>query len=234
MIGVATQWFRGGRSRSCGATVLCLILCVVLSAVDADAGDAEDTGWQIGIGPIAGALAFDPGLENYRWDIHPALQSGFQAAIYRGRFAGGARLWRTQTTQASGIPGEDQSPRVSMTAIDATAQFRAANVAGVELWGVAHTGILHLGYNPDRLSFDTGGTSGQITVEYKPITEWEFGGGVEIRRELTHYMALAVQADTSTFALDTAHRRGSEIVEARERFVSWSVRFQLSWLFTVG
>ena len=112
--------------------------------------------------------------------------------------------------------------------------MRAVSLVGVELSVLAHTGILHLGYDPDRLSYDPSGTGSQITVEYKPITEWEFGGGIELRRELTGYMALAVQADTSTFALDTAHRRGGEIVEERERFLSWSFRFQLSWLFTLG
>ena len=58
--------------------------------------------------------------------------------------------------------------------------------------------------------------------------------GLELRGTLPQQLALAVQAEQSTFALDTAHRRGSEIVFDRERFYSWSFWLQVSWTLGLG
>ena len=81
-------------------------------------------GWRLSVGVIAGALAVDPRLEDYRWDVRPAVQTGVQATVLRGRLAAGARVWGSRTTQASGIPGAGESPRVSLTGVDAVGQFR--------------------------------------------------------------------------------------------------------------
>jgi hypothetical protein len=123
---------------------------------------------------------------------------------------------------------------VNLTGVELVAQARAVRRWGFEVWGSVHGGLLHLGYDPDELTYEPGGGIGPITVAYAAIDEWDAGAGVEIRRELARHLALAVAAEATTFALDTAHRRGSEIVESRDRFYLWSVRLQLSWRMPLG
>ncbi len=229
---------RGRRARLMGAAVVCALLPVA-GATHAGTitpyGEVAPRGdWQLAIGPMAGALGLDRDLADYRWDTRPALQAGAHATLYRGRFGAGLRFWRARTTQASGIPGESQAPRVNLTGIELVGQVRFVTYAGVELWGSAHGGRLHLGYDPDQLTFDLGLTSGPVTVDYEPISEWDLGLGLELRGELTTHMALSLQAESSTFALDTSHRRGDEIVQSRERFYGWSLRLQVSWLLSLG
>lgn len=200
--------------------------------VRADDGATENTEWRLGIGPLLGGLAFDPSLENYRWDVSPSLQAGLQATLYHGRFAAGARAWRAQTTQATGFPGDSQAPRVALTSVECVAQGRIVSYRGVEFWGAAHGGRLFLAYDPDQLTVDAG-IGAPITVAFDSIAEWNYGFGIEIRGDLTPQLALALQADRSSFSLDTAHRSGTEIVEARERFDQWSLRVQASWLWNL-
>ena len=107
-------------------------------------------------------------------------------------------------------------------------------VSVVELWGTGYAGRLHLGYDPDRLSFDPGGLAEPVTVVYEPISEWEFGYGAQLRGEPTKHLALAIEAGRSAFALDTAHRRGDEIIQSREWFHGWNIQLQISWLVTLG
>ena len=49
-----------------------------------------------------------------------------------------------------------------------------------------------------------------------------------------HAWALALSAEASTFALDTAHRRGDEIVYQRDRFWNWSARLAVTWRTALG
>lgn len=198
--------------------------------VAADNDDAVHAPWRLAIGPAIGGMAVDPDMENYRWDVSPALQSGAQAIVYRNRFAAGARVWRSHTTQASGIPGESQAPRVNLTGIEVVGRARIASYRGTALWGSAQAGRLLLGYDPDQLTFQAGGAGAPVTVAYEPISEWSFGAGLGVRREIVRQMALALDVERSSFALDTAHRKGNEIVESRERFYSWHVRLEVEWL----
>jgi hypothetical protein len=214
------------------SAALCVSIALAAPALAAGgAGDADATapGTRLEVGVVIGGIALDPHLQDYRWDTAPSLQSGAHATVLRGRFGAGARLWRSSTTQASGIPGEEQAPRVNMTGLEMTGQVRALAVRGVELWGSAHGGRLFLGYDPESLTFDVGGQP--VTVSYQPVAEWEYGVGAALRGELGPHMALALQADLTSFSLDTAHRRGDEIVEARERFSTWDLRAQVSWVF---
>jgi hypothetical protein len=213
---------------------LLAVTTVTPAAAAADESAARGSEWRLGIGPTVGGLLFDPDLANYRWDTQPALQTGLQATLLRGRFAAGSRLMRTHTTQASGIPGESQAPRVNLTGVEILGQVRVIGYRGIEMWGLASLGRLYLSYEPDQLTFDVGGITEPITVDYTPISEWDFGFGLELRADLMNQLAIALQAERSTFALDTAHRRGDEIVESRERFYSWSLRLQLAWLFHLG
>ena len=219
------------------AIMCCCLLVSTATRVSADEAESETSpasDWRLAIGPVAGAVMFDRSLDNYRWDIGPTLQTGLQATLYRGRFGAGVRLLRAQTTQASGIPGEAQVPHVNATGLDIVGELRVVRYRGAELWGSAHAGRLHLGYDPDQLTFDTGGVGGPVTVAYDPISEWELGLGLEVRGELTRHMALSLQAEQSSFALDTAYRSGAAIVQTRERFYNWSLRLQVAWLIRLG
>ncbi len=214
------------------SAALCVSLALAAPALAAggageEAAPATPTRMEIGV--VIGGIALDPHLQDYRWDTAPALQSGAHATVLHGRMGAGLRFWRSATTQASGIPGEDMAPRVNMTGLEMTGQIRALSVRGVELWGSAHGGRLFLSYDPEAITFDVAGQP--VTVAYQPISEWEYGVGAALRGELGPHMALALQADLTSFALDTAHRRGNEIVEARERFTTWDLRAQVSWVF---
>ncbi|HEU4928710.1 MAG TPA: hypothetical protein VFU38_02685 [Candidatus Krumholzibacteria bacterium] len=198
----------------------------------ADDGRPDHASWRLAVGPLLGGLAFDPSLDNYRWDTSPALQAGVQATVFYGRLAAGARAWRARTTQATGFPGETQAPRVALTSVECVAQGRMVSYRGVELWGAVHGGRLFLAYDPDQLTVDTG-IGSPITVAFDSIAEWDYGFGIEIRGDLTPQLALALQADRSSFSLDTAHRSGDDIVLSRERFDQWSLRVQASWLLNL-
>lgn len=234
LVQLSHGWTKEHIPRPCrfAPAVVCFILCAS-TAVSADS-EISDTPWRVAVGPTVGGLVFDQALADYRWDTSPALQSGAQLMAYRGRFAVTTRLWKAHTTQASGIPGELQVPRVNLTGVDIVGQYRLLSFVGLELWGSAQGGRMHLGYDPDVIIYDVGGLSGPITVEYESISEWTVGYGVELRREFMRQVAIGIQAEQSSFALDTAHRRGSEIIEERTRFQSWNLRLQISWLLNFG
>jgi len=119
-----------------------------------------------------------------------------------------------------------------VTAIEWVAQGRMVSYRAVELWGAVHGGRLFLAYDPDRLTFDPG-AGAPITVAFDSIAEWDYGVGIEIRAPLTAQLALALQAENTSFSLDTAHRNGDEIVASRERFDQWSLRLQAAWLWNL-
>jgi hypothetical protein len=74
------------------ALALCLGLQLATDA-RADVSVAEPARWRLGVGPMVGGLAFDSSLDDYRWDVAPAFQTGAQATLARGRVATRARVW---------------------------------------------------------------------------------------------------------------------------------------------
>ncbi|MCI0451628.1 MAG: hypothetical protein L0Z51_04445 [Candidatus Latescibacteria bacterium] len=209
-----------------------LALCLCVQFATAVRAEGADSGWRIGVGAMLGGISLDSHLDDYRWDVTPTLQTGAQATVYHGRFATGARLWLAHTTQAIGIPGQTQAPRVNLTGLEWIGQGRMVSYRGVEVWGTVHGGRLFLAYDPDEMTFDPG-AGAPITVAFDSISEWDYGFGIEIRGDLTAQLALALQAEHTSFSLDTAHRNGDEIVEARERFDQWSLRVQAAWLWNL-
>jgi len=235
------SWLQAERRAEHGSTlVLAAIVITCLSwPAELHAGhsrvDSESQpAWTLAAGPVTGGVSFDQDLANFRWDTRPAAQWGVHALLHRRRFAAGMRLWRARTTQSSGIPGESQAPNVNLTGVELLGSIRAFRYGGLELWGISHAGRLHLGYDPDQQTFDVGGIAEPIAVDYAPISEWEFGLGIELRKEFMSRVAVALQGERTTFALDTAHRRGNEIVQARDRFYSWNLRLQVSWLWRLS
>jgi hypothetical protein len=206
---------------------------LLVAALVTDAPASDNPEWRLAVGPTAGALALDGALANYRWDVRPAAQWGARAALYRGRYGAELRIWRTGTVQGTGLAGVS-GPSVSLTAVEAAAEARIARYRAIELWSSVRGGRLHVGYEPDRLSFDPGGGGGTVTVDYNAISEWDFGAGLSCRASLARRLALALQVDTTSFALDTAHRVGSSVVLSRERYWNWSLLVELSWLIDFG
>ena len=221
---------------TCRTVLLVIVLTAAVSVVAAERESATQVPagevWWLAAGPAAGALSLDPHLADYRWDTTPAGTFGVQALTGRGWLAGGLRWWRSRTTQGTGLVAASTEPTVTLDGLELTAQARLVTVAGIELWGGGQVGRLHLRYAPDELIVDTGGVP--LTVALDPIGEWTVGLGAELRHRVGSRVDVALQAEWSSFALDTAHRRGDEIVTERERFYNWSARLLVAWSWNLS
>ncbi|MEZ5064478.1 MAG: hypothetical protein R3B81_07055 [bacterium] len=180
----------------------------------------------LSIAPFAEALSPDSHLADYRWDVsvRPAFGVAAHAAV--GRIEPGVRWWRASTEQGTGIPGQELGLDVTLTGMEGTARYALAQVAGVRLLALGSAGALRIGWSPSTLTIDAGGEP--ITVAFESVTEPVFGVGFGVGRDIGHGLALTVGAERRWFALDTAHRSGSEIVEGRENFGNWVARIELA------
>jgi len=203
---------------------------VLLLLAFANPAPAEDSGWRLDLGAAGGAMLLDEDLQDNRWDVGPVPAFTLAAQALRGRYALVLAYGKSLTVQGTGIPGESIDPRVDLHSIDALASARILQWAGLELWGQLHGGRILMRYQPDSLVLAAPGGGAPIEVQFDPIHEWTAGVRTSIRREFQGRFALTATAGYSTFGLDTAHRRGSEIVEQRERFHNWSLGFGASWL----
>ncbi len=210
--------------------------CAALALTAAIAGRAEAGGepWQLEVGPVAGATALDPQLADYRWDTAPRFESGLGAMVGRDGWGLGLRLRRTDTTQGLALAADLADPTVRLTSAELLGRLRLAQPLGAEVWVGAQAGWLHLGYAPDAVSFTTGGAGVPVTVDFAPVDEPVYGGGLTLRRPLGPAWAAALGAEASTFALDTSHRAGQQIVQERERFWNWSLRLAVTWRTALG
>jgi hypothetical protein len=222
----------------------CLALALALAlAAPSEASDAPDAGPDTGVdrgvqtgssgpwfsvGLLTGSTQFDAGLADYQWDTTPRLGWGVKAVVGRGRLDAGIRVWRTSSMQSIGDLGE--SPVVHATSWEVIGEGRVAEVLGTEVLVTAGAGRLHLGYAPDRITILPPG-SGPIEVDLAPVGSWSGAGGLALRREVAARWAVGLGVDARVWAIDTAHRAGSEIVYARESFGDWSARCELAWLF---
>ncbi|MGH2570898.1 MAG: hypothetical protein ACRDGR_06715 [bacterium] len=185
-------------------------------------------GWSVSVAPSGGVLLLDPALENYRWDISARPLWGLAATASRGRAEAGFRVWRSGTTQATGIPGETFAPDVGLTVAEVIGGWSVARGAGIALLASASAGMLHLGWSPDRATLDPFGVGSPVEVSFDPITEWTGGVGISARRGVAGGLGLALGVERSWFRLDTTHRAGDEIVGRRETFGQWIVRAELT------
>jgi hypothetical protein len=205
------------------ATTAALALCMTTAHAQSDA--TPPAAWRVSIAPTFGAIALDSHLADYRWDTSVSTQAGLRAALHHERYAAVVRTSWSATEQSTGIPGETSAPRVHLTQVDLALEARVATLAHIELWGSGHGGRMFLGYEPEQLTVDAGGTP--VTVSFDPITEWCYGFGIGFRRDVARHLALGLQLDQTGFRLDTAHRNGNEIVESRESFSNWSLSLEL-------
>lgn len=213
--------------RALGMGVLLAGLAV---AGPAAAGLGATERW-VAIGPTAGSLGLDEDLANYRWDTRPASQWGAQAMVGRGRLAAGLWAWSAGTTQGTGLPEASVTPRVALRSVAAVGLVRVASPLGCGLWLGGQAGRLRLRWEPGELAVDTG--AGPVTVAYQDIDTWNLGVVAELRRALGRGLVAGLQAERSSFALDTSHRNGDVIENGRDRFTNWSARLQLAWSWSL-
>ncbi len=212
------------------ATLVALLLSTTLST--GARADAPQASW-LGLGPYGGALFLDEHLGDYRWDVTPQAVFGLQGMFIRDRFGIGVRAWRSTTTQGTGLLGESASPRVQLTGFELVAEPRLASRWGTHLFAIASGGLVHIGYSPDRLVIDDLGPE-PITVDLEPIDEWQAGLGLAVRRALPWRTTVGLAVERSMFRLDTVHRVDDEVIEDRETFGNWTVRFELSqWFISI-
>jgi hypothetical protein len=205
---------------------------LLLLAAPARPAPAQES-WRLDLGAGVAALAWDEQLSDYRWDVRPSAALQLHASALHGPWALGLGLGTTSTLQESGIPGETLAPRVALHTLELHAAFRVAQWQGIQLWGQAHGGRLMMRYEPDQFSFAVPGGGEPIVVDYAPVDEWTGGLAASLRREFFGNLALAAQLTHSSFALDTSHRRGDEIVHERQGFHNWSLGISASWLLGI-
>jgi hypothetical protein len=181
------------------------------------------------VGLLTGSTQFDAGLADYQWDTTPRMGWGVKAVVGRGRLATGIRVWRTSSSQAIGDLGAP--PALHATSWEWIGEGRVAEVLGTEVLVTAGAGRLHLGYDPDRVTIQPPGPVSPIEVELAPVGSWSGGGGLALRRQVAARWTVGLGVDARVWAIDTAHRAGSEIAYARESFGDWSARCELAWLF---
>lgn len=215
-----------GDTPSFAAVRRTVALGLVLAAALPTAVSARP-GVPLSLAPFAGAVSLDPHLSDFRWDTTVRPAWGLAGFASFGRVAPGLRFWRSSTTQATGIPGDDTSLDVSLTGFEATAAVRMVSVAGFRLLATGNAGVMRMAWSPSSLALQVG-LAEPVTVDFAPVTEGIFGAGLTVRRELFAGFDLAVGAERSWFRLDTAHRRGNEIVEDRETFGNWAARVEVS------
>ncbi len=203
-----------------------------LAASGDDAGDSvrDPGGRWFSIGLMSGSTRMDTALSDYRWDMTPRVDWGAQALVGRGRFATGLRVWRAQTTQRIDPSDATSAAGVSATSTEVVGHGRFVTALGCELMGVASTGLLHLGYHPDRVTVAPSGGGTPIAVDLAAVNEWTGGAGLAVRRPLGGTWAAGVEVEHSLYALDTAHRNGSTIEYGRQSFGDWSARLELAWI----
>lgn len=217
--------------RTAAAAFVTLVGGALLAAAAPASAVAAPPGTWLAAGPAAGGLGLDGDLADYRWDTRPAAHWGGRVLAGRGPFALGLCAWRAGTTQATGLPGATVEPRVALSTLAATALARVAAPLGCELWLGAQAGRLHAGWEPGALTVDVGGAP--VDVEFHDIDEWCAGLVAEVQRPFGRGLVASLQGERSTFAFDTAHRRGDEIVAGRERFSAWAVRLQVAWRWSL-
>lgn len=178
-------------------------------------------------GPWIGVLALDPHLADYRWETEARTVWGVGAMASAQRLAGGLRVWRASTRQSTGIPGDDRQLRVGLTGVEAIGEARLLSFAGVRLLATGSAGLLRLDWSPRELLLDDG-LGATTVVRFEPVHEASAGAGLALRRALPAGLQIALGAERTWFGLDTAHRRGSEIVEEREIFGSWTGRVEIT------
>ncbi len=201
-----------------------LLLAALTIAWAAPANARE---WTVAVSPFAGAMLLDEHLSDYSWDTAARPVFGTAAFVRSGRFAAGGRVWRGDTSQDVGTPSSPRSVTVNLSGFEGIAEAELASALGVRALATGSAGLVHLGWSPDRVELDTG-VGEPVPVSFDPVNEATWGLGLALRRAIPGGFELAAAVERSWFRLETAHRRGDEIVNERETFGNWTARVELS------
>lgn len=208
---------------------LALAASGVANAAGSPAAPGVGSDWA-SLGVLTGSTQPDGALADYQWDTRPKVAWGAQALAGRGPVGAGLRVWSTATTQGLDLAGVVVSPTVRSTSLELVGRVRVASAWGTRLLATASGGRLHLAYHPDRVTIPAGG-GGSIEASFAPVNEWISGFGAAVERPLGARWTVGVQAERRGWSLDTAHRSGAAIVNARESFGEWSARFEFARVF---
>lgn len=202
--------------------------CVALLALSGGSATAQ---LRYGVGVDGGSTWLDPSLSDYRWDVNgsPTFGAELRAGIQRGHLA--LRIWRSGTTQGTGIPGETTEPEVKLTGVELGARARVLSLWGFRSYLGGAVGRLHIGYSPDELDLTPPGSPDPVRVQFEPIDEWTLAYGLGLERDLFGVVALGLHVERLVFSLDTVHRNGGNIEERRERMGNWIGRLSLTRSF---
>lgn len=182
-----------------------------------------------GLAPYAGARTLDPSLDDYRWNVRPARLLGAEAWLSASRLEAAVAVERSSTEQATGIPGQDEAPRVDLTHLALRLRARVVSVGPVHLHAGAGFGRLHFAWNPERTTYEIEGLATPLEVHYAPLDTWRSELEAGARIALPGPVDLVLASTWARFALATAHRSGEEIVERDETFSTFDARIHLSW-----
>jgi hypothetical protein len=218
----------GGRAR--GAALA--IVLALFAPGPARAAEQAGPPTELSLGLLAGSTLLDPHLGDYQWDTRPRPDFGALAMLSRGRVRLGLRAWRSATEQRLQLPGGEVAPSVAATSLELLAGARIASFAGAGISAGVSAGRLRLTWQPDHVTVDTG--AGLSEVTFVPIDEWTLGAGLALERPLARHWAASASLDRRFFRLDTAHRSGAGVIDARETFGDWSLRLGLSRVFHLG
>jgi hypothetical protein len=183
--------------------------------------------WDVTVSPWAGAMLLDSHLRDFSWDTSARPVWGTSAGVRSGRFAGGGRVWRGSTSQDVGTPSSPRSVDVALTGFEGIGEARMARFLGIRALATGSIGLVRMNWSPGSIDLDTG-IGEPVAVSFEPVSEATFGLGLALRREVPGGFELAAGLERSWFGLDTAHRRGTEIVNERETFGNWTARVELS------
>ena len=111
------------------------------------------------------------------------------------------------------------------------ARVRVVTLLGVGVWASGQLGRMRLAYEPDQVVIPGALAGEDLTVDFAPITETTLGAGLVLQRRLGRRLDVALEAERTGYAIDTAHRRGDEIVSQRQDFANWSLRLGVAWAF---
>lgn len=195
----------------------------LLTAPDAAAGAFPGVG-RVTVAGLVGSAQPVSALADYQWDVRPRIAWGARVTAGLGRFDAGLRWWSSGTAQALGLPGTP-GVQVHANSLELVARTRLAGVRGLSLLAMASGGRLGLGFDPDHVTVDAGGTP--VEVDLAPVHEWVGGAGLALEGSLAGGWGFGLEGERRVWALDTAHRDGSGVTYARDTFGDWSARLAL-------
>lgn len=181
---------------------------------------------------FGGTIALDGRLGDYRWDTGPLPLFGAELTARRGAWAAGVRFWRSETSQATGIPGGAPAPSVRLDCAALVGEWRFATLFATELSLSGSAGMLQVAYSPDRIVLSGGGGAriGEpLAVDLEGVREASGSAGLKATRPLPAGAFVSAGVERFYFGFDTAHQADGRIVEEREIFGQWIGSLELGW-----